>query len=86
MNVTVELPKLPKDYEYTGEYRTVDYGDLYLNSNNNVSIRTEKSPTKLRFFVVRSLYLCPLNKKPVDINGVLDKVMLEYSKQDSRIN
>jgi hypothetical protein len=52
VKVSLELPKLPKGWKYTGEYRCVREYETYLNTNNNVVPFFGNARSKFKFPIV----------------------------------
>ena len=76
--VTIRLPKLPKGFEYTGEYRQVKYGDMYLNSMNKIYVRTDHTPTKTQFLLVRHIDMDTIDDEPVMTNSFVEYMLSQY--------
>ena len=54
MKVTIQLPELTHGFEYTGGFRTVCSGDLYINSVNSINLWTKSEPSKAQFPIIRT--------------------------------
>ena len=53
IDIVIQVPELPDGYEYTGEYKKTVFGDMYLNSKNEVSVKTFDSVSQVCFLHVR---------------------------------
>jgi len=59
MEVTIRLPDLTHGFEYTGGFRKVNCGDLYINSVNSIDVWTSSKPSKAQFPIVRTTAVDP---------------------------
>jgi len=76
--VSIKLPKLPKGFEYTGEYRRIKFGDMYLSSTKKVYVRTDHTLSKTPFFLVKSIKMDDIGDEPVITSDFVDYMLNQY--------
>ena len=50
--VTIKLPKLPKGAKYTGEFRTLEKGEYFLNNINEIQEMTTRKGSARQYHVI----------------------------------
>lgn len=86
MKISVDLPELPKGYEYTGEYRLPNEGCKFLDVMGEVSYATRASSV-MRFIIRKSRWRAGLNDMYYTIMSGLEIYQLEErgDQEDSRL-